>query len=78
MAGVSGVGQTSGDLYIGIGTNRQAAVTVAPGPTDFPATFTLEPTNGCASVPLPLTFTLVFNSDGTLNVAGSSVRVGVK
>ena len=76
LAGVSGVGQSSGDLYIGLGTNEQVGVTVASGPNVFTAIFTLEPTDGCASVPLPVKFTLDFNGDGTLNVAASSVMVG--
>lgn len=76
MAGVNGVGQTSGDLYIGIGSNKRVGIAIPPGPKVFTATFTLEPTNGCASVPLPLKFTLNFNSDGTLNAAASSVSVG--
>jgi hypothetical protein len=31
----------------------------------------LQPTNGCASVPWPLSFDLVFASDGTLLPASS-------
>ena len=65
MAGVSGASRTSRDLYIGIGTSKQVGIAVPPGPNAFTATFTLEPTNNCASVPLPLRFTLNFNSDGT-------------
>ena len=76
MAGVSGVGQSSGDLFIGVGTNEQVGVPVTSGANVFTGTFTLEPTNGCASVPLPLKFTLNFNRDGTLNTAASSVTVG--
>lgn len=76
LAGLSGVGQSSGDLYIGLGTNEQVGVTVASGPNVFTSTFTLEPTDGCASVPLPVKFTLNFNGDGTLNAATSSATVG--
>ena len=75
LAGVSGVGQSSGDLYIGLGTNEQVGVTVASGPNVFTGSFTLEPTDGCAGVPLPLKLTLNFNGDGTLNAAASSVMV---
>lgn len=76
MAGVSGVGQTSGDLYIGVGTNKRAGIAVVPGLNSLRTEFTLEPTNGCASVPLPVKFTLNFNNDGTLNASTSSVSVG--
>ena len=76
MAGVTGVGQTSGDLYVGVGTSKSVGISLSPGPNALTATFTLEPTNGCASVPLPLNFSLNFNSDGTLNVDASSVSVG--
>ena len=76
LAGVSGVGQSSGDLYIGFGTNEQLGATAASGPSVFTGTFTLEPTDGCASVPLPVKFTLNFSRDGSLNAAASSVTVG--
>ena len=76
MAGVSGIGQTSRDLFIGVGTNKRAGVRISPGPNTFTADFTLEPTNGCASVLLPVEFTLNFNRGGTLNATASSVTVG--
>jgi hypothetical protein len=74
MAGVDGVGQTSGSRYIGTGSNK--FVNFPSGPiVPVEANFTLETTNGCASVPLPLTFELVFGSDGTL-LPQSTVSVG--
>lgn len=76
MTGVSGVGQSSGDLFIGAGTNNLTGVRISPGPNTFTADFTLEPTDGCPSVPLLLKFTLNFKADGTLNAAASSVTVG--
>lgn len=76
MAGVSGIGQTSRDLYIAVGNNKRTGIAVAPGLNSFTTDFTLEPTNGCASVRLPVRFTLNFNRDGTLNSAASSVTVG--
>ena len=76
VAGVSGVGQTLGDLYTGVGTNKRAGIRISPGPNTFTVDFTLEPTDGCPSVPLLLKFTLNFNNDGTLNTSASSVVVG--
>lgn len=72
MAGVQGTGQTSGSLYIGTGSNKLIGVAYPPEP--FLANFALEPTDGCASVTLPLSFNLVFASDGTL-LPESSVSV---
>lgn len=72
MAGVQGTGQTSGSLYIGTGSNKLIGAAYPPEP--FFANFALEPTNGCASVTLPLSFNLVFASDGTL-LPESSVSV---
>jgi hypothetical protein len=63
MAGVDGVGQLSGSRYIGTGSNKFIGL-LPPNPCN--AAFTLETTNGCASVPLPVTFQPVFASDGTL------------
>ena len=80
MAGVQGTGQTSGDLYIGTGGGQnfrgvQYPVSpISPSPL-IPAIFTLEPTNGCASVPLPVEFRAVFDSDGTL-LPASTVTLG--
>jgi hypothetical protein len=77
MAGVDGVGQTSGSLYIGTGSNKLVDVIVQPQPPPnrVQASFTLETTNGCASVPLLLTFELVFGTDGAL-LPQSTVSVG--
>jgi hypothetical protein len=75
MAGVQGTGQTSGSLYIGTGSNN--FVNLPPDPCiTVPANFTLETTNGCASVPLPVTAGLCFASDGTLLPQSSSVSIG--
>jgi hypothetical protein len=69
MAGVQGTGLTSGSLYVASGATKFIGLEFPPEP-DFTlpvfANFLLEPTNGCASVPLPLNFELVFASDGTL------------
>lgn len=75
LAGVSGIGQTSRDLYIGVGTRKRVGIAVAPGLNSFTADFTLEATNGCLSVPMPVKFALNFNRDGTLNASASSVSV---
>jgi hypothetical protein len=78
MAGVDGMGQTSGSLYIGTGSNKFIGVQWPPDPIT-PATivaiFSLEATNGCASVGLPVTFHLLFGSDGALLV-DSTMSVG--
>ncbi|MGH6853608.1 MAG: hypothetical protein ACREDJ_10540, partial [Methylocella sp.] len=75
MAGVTGTGQTTGTMYIGEGSNKFIDVPITLGSTDLiQATFSLEPTNRCASVPLPLSFNLVFGSDGTL-LPSSTVMV---
>jgi hypothetical protein len=78
MAGVSGVGGTTGNMYIGTGSNKFLSVQLTPNqfpPSPVRADFTLEPTDGCASVPLPLIFELVPGSDGTLQTS-STVSVG--
>jgi hypothetical protein len=78
MAGVDGVGQTSGSLYIGTGSNKFIGVQYPPipiTPATIVAIFNLEATNGCASAGLPVTFQLRFGSDGTL-LAESTVSVG--
>jgi hypothetical protein len=75
MAGVNGVGQITGNMYIGTGSNRLLGVQLIPNqlpPDPVRAIFTLEPTDGCASVPLSLTFELVPGSDGTLLPSPSS------
>jgi hypothetical protein len=80
MAGVDGIGQTTGDMYIGTGSNKVLAVQLVPNgvpPRPVRANFTLETTNGLASVPLPLTFELMLGSDGTLLPSPSStVSIG--
>ena len=78
MAAVSGVGQTTGNMYIGTGSNRFLSVQLTPnhqypgGPVR--ANFNLEPTDGCASGSLSLIFELVPGSDGTL-LPSSTVSV---
>jgi hypothetical protein len=80
MVGVDGIGQTTGDMYIGTGSNKVLAVQLVPNgvpPRPIRVNFTLETTNGLASVPLPLTFQLMLGSDGTLLPSpSSSVSVG--
>jgi hypothetical protein len=69
-ADISGMGQTSGTLYLAIGAAHLANQSVT-----LPGTFassslvslTLQPTNGCASVALPLGFSLTFDSLGNLD-----------
>jgi hypothetical protein len=76
MAGVDGVGQTSGSTYIGTGSNKFVDLPSDPC-ISVQANFTLETTNGCASVPLPVTATLCFAKDGTLLPSPqSTVSVG--
>jgi len=78
MAGVDGIGQTTGNMYIGTGSNKALGVQLVPNgfpPRPIRANFTLEPTNGLASVPLSLTFQLMLGSDGTL-LPSSTVSVG--
>ncbi len=74
MAGVSGLGLTTRNMYIGTGANKFVVVTAAPGSADFSVLFTLESINGCGSVPLPLRFVLDFGSDGSL-MGDSAVSV---
>jgi len=80
MAGVQGTGQTSGGLYIGTGSQKFVGVQYPPSPVFppapvLPATFTLEATNGCASLPFLVLFTAAFSSDGTL-LTESTVSLG--
>jgi hypothetical protein len=80
MAGVQGTGQASGNLYIGTGSQKFVGVQYPPGPIFppgpiLPATFTLEATNGCASLPFVVVFTAAFGSDGTL-LPESTVSLG--
>ena len=79
MAGVSGVGQTTGNMYIGTGSNRFLSVQLTPNqfpPGPVRANFNLEPTDGCASGSFSLIFELVpSGSDGTL-LPSSTVSVG--
>jgi hypothetical protein len=77
MAGVAGVGQTTGNIYIGTGSNKVMGVQLVPNqfpPSPVRTNFTLEPTNGLVSVPFHLAFELVPNSDGTL-LPSSTVQV---
>jgi hypothetical protein len=79
MAGVEGTGRTSGSLYVGTGSQKFVGVQYPPVPV-FPsvpifATFTLEPTNGAASIPFSVTFSAAFGSDGTL-LPESTVSLG--
>ena len=75
MAGVEGTGQTRRNMYIGTGADR--LLNLQPGDPCFPlqANFTLEKTDGCASVPLPVTARLCLAGDGTL-LSSSTVSVG--
>jgi hypothetical protein len=74
-ASVLGTGQTSGNLYIVTGSTKFIGLQFPPGPVvPVVANFMLETTNGCASVPLPLSFGLSFASDGTL-LPESSVSI---
>jgi hypothetical protein len=64
MAGIQGTGETSGSLYIGTGSAKVIGLQHPPSPC-FPvaASFTLQATNGCADVPLPLLFQLCLASE---------------
>ena len=64
LAGVQGIGQTTGNLYIGTGSQKfsQVAGPIPLGDMPVPALFTLEHTDGCASDQLPLTAHLAFGS----------------
>jgi hypothetical protein len=67
MAGFQGIGQTTGNLYIGTGS--QKFTNLAQPLTDVPAVqgnFTLEHTEGCASDTLPITAHLSFDTAGNL------------
>ena len=80
MAGVQGTGQTSGGLYICTGSQKFIGVRYPPSPVFppgpvLPATFTLETTNDCASLPFVVAFTAAFSSDGTL-LPDSTVSLG--
>jgi hypothetical protein len=75
MAGVDGVGQTSGNTYIGTGSTKLVNLPSDPCIT-VGANFTLEKTNGCASVPLPVTVGLCFDSGSKLLPQSSSVSIG--
>jgi hypothetical protein len=80
IPGVQGAGQTSGSLYTGTGSQKFIGVQYPPSPVYppspiLPATFTLEATNGCASLPFFVTFTAAFGSDGAL-LPESTVSLG--
>jgi hypothetical protein len=66
MAGVDGIGQTSGASYIGTGSTKFIDLQGGPELDAITTNFTLENTNRCASVPLPVTFQLSFGNDGRL------------
>lgn len=70
MAGVQGTGQTTNNLYIGTDSANVIGAAFPPEPRLI-ANFSLDPTNGLASVPLPLSVALVFASDGTLQPEAS-------
>jgi len=75
MAGVDGIGQTTGNMHIGTGSNKVLGVQLVPNgfpPGPVRANFTLETTNGLASVPLSLSFELELGSDGSLLPSPSS------
>src|SRR5262249_13562176 len=79
MAGVQGTGQTSGSLYIGTGSQKVLRIQWPPVPvTPQPITgfFTLETTNGAASIPFAVIFAPVFASDGTLLPASTVTAAG--
>ena len=69
MAGLVGTGQTTGNMYVGTGSNKFLDVAWPPHPVSPPtpiqATFSLESTNRGGSVPLLLDIALVFGPDGT-------------
>jgi hypothetical protein len=75
MAGVDGVGQTSGNNFIGTGSAKLVNLPADPCITIGTA-FTLEKTDGCASVPLPVTAGLCFDSNWKLLPQSSSVSIG--
>jgi hypothetical protein len=75
LAGVDGVGQTSGNMYIGTGSNKLTNLLRTDPCTPVQTNFTLEKTDGCASVPLPVSANLCFARDGTL-LQSSSVSIG--
>jgi hypothetical protein len=70
MAGLTGVGQTTGNMYIGTGSSKSLDVAYPPvpifPPTPIRVSFSLEPTNRGGNVPLLVDLGLIFNTDGTL------------
>jgi hypothetical protein len=75
LAGVDGVGQTSGNAYVGTGSTKLVNLPSDPCIT-VDAAFTLETTDGCTSVPLPVTAGLCFDSSWKLLPQSSTVSVG--
>lgn len=73
-AGIQGTGLSTGNMYIGTGSQKLTFATPPDPNTPVNANFTLEHTDGCASTPLGLSFSLSFASDGTL-LPSSSVFV---
>jgi hypothetical protein len=66
MAGVEGLGQRTGNRYIGTGTNKLVNFAPIEPCSPVQSSFRLERTDGCADIPLPLKFSLCFAQDGTL------------
>jgi hypothetical protein len=77
MAGFQGIGQTTGNLYVGTGPQKFS--NLAQPLTDVPAVqanFTLEHTDGCASDMLPITAHLSFDTAGNL-LSRTSIGLGI-
>lgn len=71
IAGVQGIGQTTGNLYIGTGSQKlsYAATPIPVGNSSLqlpPASFTLEHTDGCAADTLFVLVNLNFNTAGEI------------
>jgi hypothetical protein len=72
--------KTTGNLYIAHGAQQFPQGPIYPQGPIFPPepifpVFMLQPTNGLASVPLPVTFQPRFDASGNL-LATSTVKVG--
>jgi hypothetical protein len=71
VAGVQGIGQTTGNLYIGTGSQKSSYATtpIAVGNSSLqlpPASFALEHTDGCAADTLFVLVNLNFNAAGEI------------
>ena len=67
LAGLQGTGQTTGNLYIGTGSQKFSNLAQPiSGVPAVQANFTLEHTDGCASDPLPAIVSLAFDTAGNL------------